>query len=755
MAYSSGSEDEFPDVNMIVQKYQVKVQGNREGGSGSSRSSSRSSNSKETVSATEFSSKTARNSRMREQAEPDLPSAATGKATPLRRRKLGQVQTKDDSLFKPWTKLDGDRGTGSGVIKSKASRVRSREESADFKLNSVREVSDRLPPRTREAKSTTHFSSEEPNDSPEQPKRSRRLVSRGALKLKRSGSTEVEKSEATSSESEAESEEPEEDLEPSDDGLSDFIVSSDSETEEEDSNSDSDIFVTPPTRRSKSPSGSRQKHLKLLPSSKEPTKNDTRSRGRTTNSDQPKVTDPIKRPSRQSAEDRTESKTAKEKPKKNLEDAFQKLQIFNEESDSDDTKVKSNKNRTIEPSTPRKTKLPASPSKGPSIPESPWKPENIEFWDPEVNFAWIDKHSPPKRGNPEGKKKLDLTGGMPDSSTKAEMKRRYGNSPEKRDAKKAFDAIKESLARDFLQELDKRITDGRLAQMTEATGGLRIVWSKTLLTTAGRAHWKCKTVTTMTSSRNKGAPDAGGVPTTTATTTQHQHQASIELASKVLANRADLLNTVAHEFCHLAVFMLDGGKPKSAHGPEFKAWGRRCGAAFADRGIEVTTKHSYEIEYKYIWRCAGCAIEVKRHSKSVDPARQRCGACLGVLVQVKPTPRGGGGSGVDGGDKDGPVVGGGAGMAEGGLQKTKKKQSAWQEFMAKEMKVLTQTNKGMSLKDRMAIVSARWQEQQKTVKSLASAVEVLEIDGDSDESAKGKGKETSKVTATAGYDLFA
>ncbi|KAI1491747.1 SprT-like family-domain-containing protein [Biscogniauxia mediterranea] len=702
---------------------------------------------------------------MRDQSELDLSSAATVKATPLRRRKLGQVQTKDDSLFKPWTELDDDRGSGRGVIKSKASRVGSREESADFKLNSIGEVSDRLPPKTREVKSTSS-SNEEPNDSPEQPKRSRRLVSRGALRLKRRGSAELEKSEAISSESETESEEPEDDFEASDDGLSDFIVSSDSETEEEDSASDSDIFVTPPTRRSKSPTGSRQKPLRLLPSSKEPIKIDARSRGRTTKPDVSKATDPIKRPARQSAEDETRSKTTKGKPKKNLEDAFQKLQIFNEESDSDDTKTKGNKNQTLEPSTPKKTKLPPSPSKGPSIPESPWKPENIEFWDPEVNFAWIDKHSPPKRGSPEGKKKLDLTGGKPDNSTKAEMKRRYGNSPEKRDAKKAFDAVKESLARDFLQELDKRITGGRLAQMTEATGGLRIVWSNTLLTTAGRAHWKCKTVTTMTSSRTKGAPDTGGIPTTTTTTTttttattttQHQHQASIELASKVLANRADLLNTVAHEFCHLAVFMLDGGKPKSAHGPEFKAWGRRCGAAFADRGIEVTTKHSYEIEYKYIWRCAGCAVEVKRHSKSVDPVRQRCGACLGVLVQVKPTPRGGGGGG-DGGDKDGLALGG-VGVGEGGPQKTKKKQSAWQEFMAKEMKVLTQTNKGMSLKDRMAIVSARWQEQQrqnKTVKGLAGAVEVLEIDGDDDdEGAKGKGKDTGKVATAASYDLFA
>ncbi|KAI5925629.1 SprT-like family-domain-containing protein [Camillea tinctor] len=741
MAHSSASEVEFP--------------GNRSGGSGS----------KESVSVTECSTKTARNSRMRHQAELDLSSTAAVKATPIRRRKLGKVQTMDGSLFKPWTELDGDGESRNRVVKSKTSRrVRSREESADFKLDSVGALWDPLPSKAQGVKSTTPSSSEEQSDSPGRLKRSRRLVSRGALKLKSRGSAEVEKSGATPSESESEPEEPDEDdFEDSDDGLSDFIVSSDSETEDEASNSDSDIFVTPPTRRSKSPTDNQKKPLRLLPSSKEQIKGSVKNKRQETKPDRSKTKDPVKRSTKQSAEDKTEFKTVKENPKKTLEDDFKKLQIFNEESDSDDTKVKGSKTRILEPSTPTKTKLP--PSKCPGIPESPWKPENLEFWDPEVNFAWIDKHSPPKRNNPDGKKKLDLTGGKMDNNTKVEIKRRYGNSPEKRDAKKAFEAIKESLARDFLQELDERITNGRLAQMTEATGGLRIVWSNTLLTTAGRAHWKCKTVTTTTSSRNKGALGTDGVPTatnastttatatTTTTTTQHQHQAFIELASKVLANRADLLNTVAHEFCHLAVFMLDGGKPKSAHGPEFKAWGRRCGAAFADRGIEVTTKHSYEIEYKYIWRCDGCTGEVKRHSKSVDTVRQRCGVCRGVLVQVKPVPRGGGGGGD--GDKNGKA----GAKGEGGQ---KKKPSAWQEFMAKEMKVLTQTNKGMPLKERMAIVSARWQEQQKKgVKSLAGAVEVLEIrddddDGDDDagDGAKGKGKETSKGTAEA-YDLFA
>lgn len=76
------------------------------------------------------------------------------------------------------------------------------------------------------------------------------------------------------------------------------------------------------------------------------------------------------------------------------------------------------------------------------------------------------------------------------------------------------------------------------------------------------------------------------------------------------------------------------------HGKEFKVWAKKCSKAFAHRGVNVTTKHAYEISYKYIWECSLCGIEYKRHSKSIDPARQSCGKCKEKLVQVKPVPRG-------------------------------------------------------------------------------------------------------------------
>jgi len=66
---------------------------------------------------------------------------------------------------------------------------------------------------------------------------------------------------------------------------------------------------------------------------------------------------------------------------------------------------------------------------------------------------------------------------------------------------------------------------------------------------------------------------------------------------------------------------------------------KKCSAAFGDRGVEVTTKHSYAIDYKYIWECISCGHEFKRHSKSIDPAKHTCGACKSKLVQTKPPVR--------------------------------------------------------------------------------------------------------------------
>lgn len=205
--------------------------------------------------------------------------------------------------------------------------------------------------------------------------------------------------------------------------------------------------------------------------------------------------------------------------------------------------------------------------------------------------------------------------------------------------RKEFAERKHDIAASFLTELDTTICAGTISQLSSSTGGIKILWSNTLKTTAGRANWRREVIRLKTSS------------TPPTYTTETRHHCSIELASKVIDDEERLYNVLAHEFCHLTTFMISNMR-NNPHGAEFKAWGRKVSLAFADRGVEVTTKHSYAIEYKYVWECVQCGYEFKRHSKSVDTSKHSCGKCRGRLVQTKPSPRGAAKSGeAEGGRK--------------------------------------------------------------------------------------------------------
>lgn len=191
-------------------------------------------------------------------------------------------------------------------------------------------------------------------------------------------------------------------------------------------------------------------------------------------------------------------------------------------------------------------------------------------------------------------------------------------------------------------------------------------------------------------------------------------------------------------------------KKPAAHGPEFKAWGRRASQAFAHRGIEVTTRHSYDIDYKFAWRCGECATEVQRHSRSVDPRRHRCGRCRGLLAQIRPVPRGGAGGGAS------AAALAAAALAESGVggesgndsyggnnkAKTNKRQpSAWQEFLTREMKDLSVSQKGLSFEKKMEIVSGKW----KVVRDAKGKKDGKDVSSSSSSSGGG-GNSTKDIT---------
>lgn len=292
------------------------------------------------------------------------------------------------------------------------------------------------------------------------------------------------------------------------------------------------------------------------------------------------------------------------------------------------------KNHVLSP-TKRKCKIPASPHR-----------ESADaFWSQEVTIDWVDQHSPRKleqlvhdfedSDGDASDAMLRSTGKHePKSPSKTALKRAETAKRKAQLArKKSFDNKKASLAEDFLNVVDDAVTGSQIQRMTEETGGVKIVWSKTLQKTAGRANWKRDRAACTTST---GHPAPHPCKTT-------KHQAFIELAEHVIDSEDRLINTLAHEYCHLANFMISGVH-NNPHGTSFKQWGRKCKDALRSHPvyggrIEVTTKHSYKIDYKYVWSCVGCGQTYGRHSKSINTARLRCSVCRGSLQQIKPKPR--------------------------------------------------------------------------------------------------------------------
>lgn len=281
------------------------------------------------------------------------------------------------------------------------------------------------------------------------------------------------------------------------------------------------------------------------------------------------------------------------------------------------------------PASPSKVRS-DSPSKRVRIPPSPHRPSIDAFWSQDVINDWNDSYSPKKAAQTPSRKKLlpldeeDHEGHV---SPSASPRKSPLKSPTKKDrqAAKAFNAEKSRLASTFLAEVDDKVTGSQVSNLAASTGGIKIIWSKKLSSTAGRANWRREAI------RHKSVDG-------TYTEPKFRHHASIELAEKVIDSEDRLINVLAHEFCHLANFMISGVKDQP-HGKEFKRWAANVTAAFGHRGVEVTTKHGYDISYKYIWSCGDCGLEYKRHSKSIDLSKHSCGACKGKLLQILPVPR--------------------------------------------------------------------------------------------------------------------
>ncbi|KAG1885658.1 SprT-like family-domain-containing protein [Suillus subluteus] len=169
-------------------------------------------------------------------------------------------------------------------------------------------------------------------------------------------------------------------------------------------------------------------------------------------------------------------------------------------------------------------------------------------------------------------------------------------------------ARREKYAAQLFEELNSTIFKNGLPRET------KLNWNKRLLTTAGRAKWH----------RSRD-----GAQTT-----------EIELAAKILDCDERIRNTLSHEMCHLACWIINEN-PKEGHGQAFKV----LVVMIKRPEIEITTRHNYEISYPFEWKCEKCSKVYGRYSKSIRPDECVCGVCkvgkpIPLFVQRAPrTPK--------------------------------------------------------------------------------------------------------------------
>nr|XP_033489594.1 acidic repeat-containing protein [Epinephelus lanceolatus]XP_033489595.1 acidic repeat-containing protein [Epinephelus lanceolatus]XP_033500437.1 acidic repeat-containing protein-like [Epinephelus lanceolatus]XP_033500439.1 acidic repeat-containing protein-like [Epinephelus lanceolatus] len=109
--------------------------------------------------------------------------------------------------------------------------------------------------------------------------------------------------------------------------------------------------------------------------------------------------------------------------------------------------------------------------------------------------------------------------------------------------------------------------------------------------------------------------------------------ARIELSEKVCDSADRLRDTLIHEMCHAATWLING--VRDGHGNFWKLYARKSTVAHPELPM-VTRCHSYDIKYKFQYQCTRCQNTIGRHSKSLDTQRFVCALCTGQLVLLTP-----------------------------------------------------------------------------------------------------------------------
>nr|CAB3262685.1 uncharacterized protein LOC100181834 [Phallusia mammillata] len=175
-------------------------------------------------------------------------------------------------------------------------------------------------------------------------------------------------------------------------------------------------------------------------------------------------------------------------------------------------------------------------------------------------------------------------------------------------AGKGFQRSKLELTGKLFKLFNSSIFDDQLPESMEVT------WAKRLTKTAGIT--KCRRITkTVKNSSGDGI-------------ISRQYEASISLSDKVIDSACRLRDTLVHEMCHAAVWLVNNAN--ESHGPFWKSWAAKARRIHPELPL-IERCHNYDIQYKYTYQCTRCKTEIGRHSKSLDTSKKVCGLCHGKL----------------------------------------------------------------------------------------------------------------------------
>ncbi|XP_059051479.1 germ cell nuclear acidic protein-like [Achroia grisella] len=176
--------------------------------------------------------------------------------------------------------------------------------------------------------------------------------------------------------------------------------------------------------------------------------------------------------------------------------------------------------------------------------------------------------------------------------------------PEAFQYKDNYKTMREQLATRLYIEFNKVVFDNTLEE------DLPILWDSKLRSTAG-------TTTNRLLKNSKG---------------DRRRTSSVKLSTKVLDTPQRLRDTLIHELCHAATWLIDG-ELRAGHGPLWKKWATHALRKFPELG-EISRCHDMQIHYKYSYKCTKCGYNIQRHSKSIDITKKCCGYCRGSFELI-------------------------------------------------------------------------------------------------------------------------